>query len=359
VRQLVLDVRRWMTLAWRQLATAERRVAWHLIIHGFLVRREPIFVSGRKADFLTFGRGKMWVEVKEFDPPVSQELLDMAWKELTVRLEKFTSKCRVEVWIAPGFSPHIAKQVVHLLNLELKSGLRQNETLYLAIPAGNFDRNAVRLEWRVRDGSNARMVALRSRDGVYGCPLAAEPASWISKVQVIDGTSTIQRPAFQILSQRIPSRAVLRVGPPISNSVLGSLSNAEAQDVTTIGRLRKVIDDANDQLKNSQSFRKIPGVLIVYFDHLGGGQHDDVLGACLGDLTVSIDTNTNQAVSSGYGNNGVFRPNKNTAVSAIIYRSRHYPPMSLINPYAAYPVEKAWLDKPIYSVDSTGAVRSD
>lgn len=60
---------------WVRFATGERRTAWHLLRKGFFHRQEPRFVVGRKPDSLTFGRGRMWVEVKSLDPPMSQELI--------------------------------------------------------------------------------------------------------------------------------------------------------------------------------------------------------------------------------------------------------------------------------------------
>jgi hypothetical protein len=203
------------------------------------------------------------------------------------------------------------------------------------------------------------MVALRSLDGVYGCPPAAEPADWTASLRITDNATTVERPAFTVLKQLRPARVTLRVEASDDEHVLCGMSNAEAQDVTTIDRLRDVIGDANDQLRNGQKYRAVPAVLVVFFDQLGGGDHEDILRACLGDLTVSIDRNAKAITDTFYGRNGVFRPNKNTAISAIIYRSRHYPAMSLLNPHALHPVPRAWLDGAVYSVDDSGRVRSN
>jgi len=353
------DVRRRIALRWREFATAERRTAWHLLSRGFLFRREPIFVTGRKPDFLTFGRGRMWVEVKEFDPPVSQALLDAGWRELTQRLEKITHPCRIDAWIAPGFNQRAAKQVTHLLAQELKAGPPVGHELYIAVPSGTVDAAVVRLSWKRRNGTPVQLLSLRCVEGVYGYPLAAEPEDWTADLQIVDDSTVTAKPAFKVLQVRQPARVMLRVEVGGKGAVLGSLGNAEMQDVNTVDRLRDVIDDANDQVKSGHKHRAVPAVLVVYFDHLGGGQESDVLRACLGDLMASIDPNVNAISRTFYGHNGVFRPNKNTAISAIIYLSRHYPAMSLVNPYARYPVKRAWLDGTVYWIDSSGTVRSD
>ena len=357
--QKIRDIRRSLIIAWREFASAERRTAWHLLVRGFLYHCEPAFVDGQKPDFLTLGRGRMWVEVKAFDPPVSQALLDAGWQELTERFAKFAGKCRVDAWIAPGFDQQVAKQVTHLLTNEIRAGLPADRVIYIAVPSGHIDKRAVvRLGWKGRRGIDVQMVALRSIDGTYGYPLAEEPSDWTADLQIIEGNTTVQRPAFTVLKAQRPARVLLRVEKWSENRVLCSLGNAEVQDVKTVDRLRDVIDDANDQLKNGQKHCALPGVLVVYFDHLGGGDHGDVLRACLGDLTVSIDRSTNSISETFYGRNGVFRRKKNTAISAIVYRSRHYSAMSLVNPYAQYPVKRGWLDGTTYWVDSCGAIRS-
>src|SRR5690606_21251589 len=76
-----------LTMLWRFRRSAECRAAWSLLGRGFLWRREPSFVrEGKKPDFFAFGRGRLWVEVKSFDPPASQTLLSLAWSDLQRRL---------------------------------------------------------------------------------------------------------------------------------------------------------------------------------------------------------------------------------------------------------------------------------
>lgn len=316
------ELRRILVVAWREFATAERRAAWHLLARGFLYSREPASLKGQKPDFLTYGRGRMWVEVKAFDPPVSHTLLDTAWQELAKRFAKFTRRCRVDGWIAPGFDAGIAKRVTHLLSQELRSGLPSDREIYIAVPSGDIDRRVMRLCWTSRCGV-VQMVTFRSIAERYGYPPAAEPDDWTANLQIIEGDAILQRRAFKVLDARRPARVLLRVEKSTEERVLCSLGNAEMQTVMTVDRLRDVIDYANDQIKNGQKYRAIPGILVVYFDHLTGGDHGDVLRACLGDLTISIDPDTNAISDTFYGRNGVFRPDKNTAISAITYRSRH------------------------------------
>lgn len=344
-------------LAWRDFATAERRTAWGLIAKGFWFTREPRFVKGQKPDFLTGGRGRMWVEVKEFDPPPSTALLNTGWELLTDRLEKFRGQCRIDAWISPGFNSRVAKYAAGMLAHEVRAGLPSNHALYIAVPSREFDAAVVSLEWTRRDGVPVRMVTKRSKDGKYACPPAADPASWTENVQLVDGSTETTARFFQMFETRPPSRIAMRVDTPDVQS-LGylSLGNSEVQDVKTIDKLRDTIERAKEQLKNAQQHREGPGLVVIFNDHLGGGDPRDVLCACLGDLTATFDRAANAIVETFHGRNGIFRPDKNTSVSAVVYKSRHYPSVSLQNPHAKYPINHSWLEGDVYSVDERGAV---
>ncbi|MEX2151215.1 MAG: hypothetical protein WD793_13470 [Steroidobacteraceae bacterium] len=287
---------------------------------------------------------------------MSQQLLDLAWASLKERLAKFAGRCSIEAWVAPGFDERVAKRAVHLLSQELRTGLQRDRVLFVAVPSGQFEREVVRIDWISRDHPQIRMVAYQSEDGVYGCPPAVEPTDWAADLQYVDSLSIRQLPAFRVLSVQRPSSLLLRVDFPRSNRPLSGLANGEAHEITTVDRIRKVIDDANEQLRSGQQHRALAGVLTVYFDHLGGGQHDDLMRACFGDLTYLIDTVTKTLRDGHYGLNGAFRPNKNTAVSAIVYRSRRYPTLSLVNPYGRYPINPKWLPGRVTRISNSGEV---
>lgn len=292
----------------------------------------------------------MWVEVKALDPPATQQLLDFGWTELRRRLTKFEGKCRVYAWIAPSFTTRTAKQVIHVLSRAVNSAFSPTCVLYVSVPDGEVAEDTVQMEWIGSGGTPVRMIALRSKVAVYNCPPAAEPEDWSSNVRITESTASL-RPAFEVLSLKSAAPVTLRVTPDETGSVLASIGHAEAREVNTIERLRRVVNDANDQFKNALTYRELPGLLFIYFDYLGGGDYSDLMRACFGDLSVSIDQNTLKVVDTFYGSNGALRPNRNTAVSAIMYRSRHYPTVSLINPWARYPVSPSWLPGTVCQVD--------
>jgi len=352
------ELKRHAVIAWRGFATGERRTAWGLLKQGFMFHCEPKFVSGMTPDFFTYGRGRMWVEVKEFDQPESQALLGFAWDQLSERLAPFTGQCRVDAWVSDEFDERVARLATHLLAVELRAGLPEGQDLYLAVPAGEITNDIVSLEWTGHEGDVVRMVAYRSLDGIYGCPASAEPAEGTTSIRIIDNGVESQLPAHRVLSEDRPARALLHVDSSHGERVLRGVGGAQAHSVRTVDRMRHVIAHANRQLRNGQKHRAAPGLLVLYNDHLGGGDHTDVLRACFGDLTVLVRPQTSGPSSGFYGRNGVLRQNKNTAISAIEYRSRVYPTVCLVNPFALYQIDHSWLTDRVYHVDAEGHVHS-
>jgi hypothetical protein len=200
------------------------------------------------------------------------------------------------------------------------------------------------------------MVTWKSTADVYTYPLESEPGGLTADIQVDDGVVQ-SSPAYQLLSVQIPAPVMFRIEASIDRPGIASVGNARAQTDTTVDRLRRVIDDANDQLKNGQRFEQVPGIVQVFFDHLGGAGQSDVLRACFGDLTIPIDAASRAAGEAFYGQNGILRANRTTAVSAVTYRPRHYGTVSILNPWATYPVPLQWVDGTVHEVQGDRLVR--
>lgn len=343
-------------LRWQQLATSERRTAWQLFRRGFLWRKEPHWVSGRKPDFLTFGRGSMWVEVKALDAPASTALLGFAHTELKRRFDKSDIHCAVYANVAEGFDQRTAKRAMHTLEVAINDGLDRSRKTFIGIPAGDVDNSTVVIDWTDDSGTDVRMYSPRSRKGSYGCPLSGGPSNWIGDISITDGSTQTKIPAFKLLSETDCCLLTFRIIPKAVGYGLYGVGSARATNDTTVVKIRKRVGDAAVQIRNAQTFRQHPGVVVIYNDHLGGDQFD-LMRACLGDLTVPIDLATKKAGSMHYGLNGILNNRKNTSVSAVTYRSRLFSDISLINPYASIAVNPRWLLGSIYAVELDGLVR--
>lgn len=297
----------------------------------------------------------MWLEVKELDPAPSQKLLDFAHDELKSRLSKSTLQVRVDARVAPGFDQSAAKQAIGLLVHEIRMGLTANTNTFVGIPAGGLSKGKVIIEWTDANGDATRFVTRKAKNGTYGCPLSSQPGDWTGNVTVTENGASRQELAFKVLSVVDPCLVTLRVLPTGPQIGLASVGGAEAENVTTVQKLRRCISDANNQIKNGQSCRSLPSVVVVYNNHLIGDQQD-MMYACLGDLTLPIDISTKKAGQPYYGKNGVLNPTKNTSISAVTYRSRLFPDISLINPNASIPIKASWLTGEVYFVDSNEMV---
>lgn len=347
-------MRRTLILLWQHYTTAERRTAWSLLRRGFLHWREPSLIrEGRTPDFLAFGRGRMWVEVKSFDPPASQALLGAAWDDLKPRLAAIAGSCRIDAHVSGAYDQRAAKIAVRILERQL-AHVSDGDVFYVGIPHDPVKQSLVTLEYVASSGS-ARMFSPRSVSGMYGYPRWAEPANWSAQLTIRDGRSVSQERAYKVLHAMEPCVVMLRVARQSTHYGLSSMSNAEAATVTTVSKLRGRIEDAASQLRNGQRYLRVPGVVTVYNDHLGG-DHSELFRACLGDITITINRSTLESDPPFLGKNGLMRPDKSTTVSAVTYSSRHFPTISLLNPYAALPVAAKWLAGTVYHVNANGEV---
>ncbi len=322
---------------------------------GFLFRREPPFVVGRKPDFLTFGRGRMWVEVKSLDPPMSQELIGNAFERLKERFDDLEG-FRIDAWVASSFDERAAKRIHQLVHREIRAGRAAGAAWYASIPAERAQNQRAEIRWIDSRGRDVRMVTWRSGDDVYAYPLESEPGGLTASIQV-DGGAVETLPAYQLLSVQSPPPVMLRIEASAGRPGIASVGTARAQADTTVDRLRRVIDDANDQLKNAQRFLNAPGVIQVFLDHMAGAGQSDVMRACFGDLTIPIDASSRTAGEAFYGQNGILRANKNTAVSAITYLPRYYGTVSILNPWAICPVPAHWITGSVHAVEGDRLVK--
>lgn len=352
---MVAAIRKALAEGWSKIATAENRAALYLFRKGFLHCREPSFVVGRKPDFLTFGRGRMWIEVKSLDPPLSQELIGNAFVQLRQRFND-VGHFRIDAWVSSSFDEGAAKSIQRLVYNEIRAGRAGGAAWYASVSAERTQNRRAEIRWTDTRRRPVRMVTWKSVADVYAYPLESEPGGLTANIQLDDGVVQ-SLPAYEVLSVQVVAPVMLRIEANAGGHGIASVGSARAQADTTVDRLRRVIDDANDQLKNGQRFRELPGVAQIFLDHLAGAGEIDVLRACLGDLTIPIDAVSRAAGEAFYGQNGILRATKNTAVSAVTYRPRHYGTVSILNPWATYPVPPQWVDGTVHKVEGDRLVK--
>jgi hypothetical protein len=263
---------------------------------------------------------------------------------------------RIDAWVASSFDELAAKRIRRLVHSEIQAGRAAGAAWYASIPAERAQNRRAEIQWTDSRGRAVRMVTWKSGDDVYAYPLESEPGGLTASIQVDDG-AVETLPAYQLLSVQSPAPVLLRIEASSGCHGIASVGTARAQADTTVDRLRHVIDDANDQIKNAQRFMKVPGVIQVFLDHMAGAGQSDVMRACFGDLTIPIDASSRTAGEALYGQNGILRANKNTAVSAVTYRPRHYGTVSILNPWAIYPVPAHWIGGTVHAVEGDRLVK--
>ena len=155
--------------------STEHRTALRLLTLGFLWRNEPQFVVGRKPDFLTFGRGRMWVEVKALDPPPSQALLGFAHDDLKERFDKLDGDYAIDAWVSHDFNQNAAKRAIKSLRKRLVKGLDAAQNLYIGIPSGGYEKSDSLIEFTDTKNKQITLVSPRSKSSTYSCPPGTEP----------------------------------------------------------------------------------------------------------------------------------------------------------------------------------------
>lgn len=284
----------------------------------------------------------MWVEVKDIDSPPSQQTLDIAAEELRGRLDSLPGNYGVQAWVTSGFDARAAKLAVRILKQELERGLDPSEQLLIAVPSGSYTQDAVQIRWTSVTGASIRFVTIDNNQAGYGCPGMAAPNDWTDDVEFTDENGTQLIEAFKVISDSDPNTLTFWVSPAGQHVGLGGVGSAQATQLNTIDRIRRCIDKAAKQIKSGQFHKEAPGVVEIYNDHLPANR-EQIYAACFGDLTCAFNPSLKN-VSSFYGMNGAFRANNNTSVSAVIYRSRLFKSVSVINSFAKFPVAERWLD---------------
>jgi hypothetical protein len=158
---------------------------------------------------------------------------------------------------------------------------------------------------------------------------------------------------FRLLTAQSQPLAIA-FGPSDSLRALGSVGGGEARRVRTIDRLRDVVADAADQIRNGCRYREAPGWVIVSHDHLDAVDANGVLSAAFGDLQVPIDRTSGAFGDPILSGNGVLSPSKNRTVSAITYLRGNEEPVSVVNPWAYRPIPVVLLLGRTYHVPDDG-----
>lgn len=303
---------------------------------GFRLTPEPPFItSGRRPDFFCEGPFDLWVEVKTPERSALWRSLEDVRTELVDRVQKIAGTGYVDVAVGTSITSDVAASVARYLRRVVEQpddGIART----VVVPRGPVLRRHVRIQYSTSDGTTVEQHGPASTEDRYAHFPGLEP-DWQSIVDVheVGGTTRRER-AFKVLDAH-EGTVALRHYPGDKPLHVGSVSSAEARLRTGQERIRRLVEDANGQLRNGASFREAPGVLVILHDELDALDEQGLLAALIGNLTYTIAPG-GHASTPFLGADGVFRPDKNRSVSAVRYATRHRTDF-VVNPHAHRPIE--------------------
>jgi hypothetical protein len=172
-------------------------------------------------------------------------------------------------------------------------------------------------------------------------------------VHAPDGTKMIG-PAYKFFDTQLPLQCALVVRLDPQDKVLDRINLMSSGIGQTRERTARVLKDANAQIKAACATQRAPGIVILAPRGPFNDEDQMMQAAIYGQFTVPLRIH-DAGIDHGdmyHGSDGVFRPNKNTHVSAAVHVRPNGPATFFPNPYALLPISD---DAPLFA----GAVRAN
>jgi hypothetical protein len=298
---------------------------------------EPDWIAqGLKPDFFCDGIHPAWVEVKTLDLSKESQAFGRAWDDLHRRADKIDGFGEAHALIGPAFDDQASAALMGCVSRELRRASSAPIRI-VAVPADpDFGRWA-RITYSC-DGNTVEQVGPASASGSYPSYPSCEP-DWSKRIKLVlsDGT-TREDHAYRILNVSA-GKVALRLFWSQTPFKIASASMFEATRNRSNQRVRDAIDEANDQIRNGQIYRRAPGVVCVYQENLDALGGHTLLSAIFGDLTVPIDRDSKKMGEAFLGRNGILKPDQNRGISAVCYTGYGGNSTFIVNPWADYAVQ--------------------
>lgn len=297
---------------------------------GFNCQREPSWVlQGRKPDFFCEGQVSLWVEVKTLSDTEQDRKQTYLWEEVRTRAPSVRAH-GVALALASIKAKNKDVKIALALAQRLLSGYEAtNETwrrAFVVVPSDPIYNSIARLTVEEEQGP-VRIISCESRSGRYELPFGLEPRSYEEQISItLNGSALNPVPLCDIEESGHPLFALdLNLGSAPFEVASLFMVDGEAR-LRNSERLRACVKDASNQIRNGQRYREAPSIVLVYQDHVLVPADISIVAALYGDITYEFTRGTRGTGRFFYGQNGVFRPGKNTSVSAVcIIRNSFFP----------------------------------
>ena len=305
---------------------------------GFQCEAEPDWLpeKGQKPDFFCAGPMDLWVEVKALLLEPRDEQLLRLWDDLKARTQTIKGKGWAHTSIGKLATERDTKKGARMLAEAIVHPERSNSAeVVVAIPNNPDYRAPAEFGYTSAQG-RVWMISCLAKDGVYGCPFAAEPDPWEQPIEVTSkGGDRTVGPAYNIL-RSAHVRLAIRVFQDQGPFRLRSVTVAEgARFANTTKRIRKATREANRQLKVGQSRRNAPAVLIIYDTAFPTPDDRMILSSVFGDLVYVFPQGDFTSGELKFGKNQAWQKNKHRSMSALCYVRDGAIPLTIHNYWAS------------------------
>jgi hypothetical protein len=328
--------------------------------HGFSCEREPSWiVEGRKPDFFCEGQRPLWVEVKNLSDTEQDRKQAYLWKETQSRaasVRKVGRSIALASRKATNKDVKVAFVLADLLLGELQVDNESWRRAFVVVPSDPIYDRTARLVVEEEAGP-VKILSCESRSGRYELPFGLQPRSYEDIVSIaLSGTTSNRLPLYDIEESGHPLFA-LELNPGSTTFEVITLLMVDGEiNLRNQARLRACIKDANGQIRNGQSYRDAPSIVLVYQDHLLVPTDVSLVASLYGDLMYEFPRSRTGGGRFVYGHNGAFAPGKQSSVSAVCMIRNDGIPLLIHNRWARIPLPQGLLGGKEIRVNDDGSL---
>jgi hypothetical protein len=322
---------------------------------GYRPEPDPTWIThGKKPDFFCAGDPPVWVEVKTLDPPPELQRLDRSFQSLRSRCEALVGVTG-NLYVTVGASLDGRAERWLVGDLEHRH-MTEDVEIVVAVPGDADYASSIRFDYEHREGS-IRQISVAAASDRYPFYPSLEPARWSDKVTITkaDGQRD-SRQLYDLLLDAVEPALIAWVLPSDSPLTVHGVGNTGMYGNRTPERIREQVKESNAQLKNGQSQRPGPGVCVIYHETLDHASARQLVAALLGDIAIPIQSDGRSLGQARFTRNGVWRPTKNRAVSAVRYVRTDDSITTVINPWARYAINFDLFREPVLMLEGSRMV---
>jgi hypothetical protein len=235
-----------------------------------------------------------------------------------------------------------AKLAVKLLNRALRR-LDDPEPPDMAVALLPKDANAkqfVRFSLTTKDNQIVEFHSYVSTTGLYAIPseMHPDPDSQTVELKFSSGR-TKTAPAHKVIQASEEFRVAIALHKSDSEfEIVSAVPTGAARRLDNVARIRDLVSDANEQVKNANTYKAAPGVTLIFQDGLDVPDDAIIKSALYGDLKYVAPKDDPAAGKLILEGDGIWNATKNQTTSAVMYVRNGGEPTIIHNFWAERPL---------------------